>query len=119
MLVDVRYKIGALPVAPTADEREVKITLDVIHADGAALVADLERRLGGWVLSHEIKDIDYVRDTMEVEVTYQVWPPVTHPGHAPHNGYDANGYETNGYGVNGVNGVNVYGGYDAQTAVRS
>ena len=45
----------------------------MIHTDDAALVADLERRLGGRVLRHLVKDIDYVRDTMVVDVRYRVW----------------------------------------------
>jgi Domain of unknown function (DUF4956) len=76
MVVDVRYRAGAGPVETPADEREIRVTLDVIHTDDAALVADLERRLGGRVVRHEIKDLDYVRDTMEVKVWYQVWKPV-------------------------------------------
>jgi Domain of unknown function (DUF4956) len=44
----------------------------VVHADDAALVADLERRLGGQLLHHRVKDIDYVRDIMVVDVRYQV-----------------------------------------------
>jgi hypothetical protein len=64
------------------------------------------------VLRHRVKDIDYVRDTMEVEVTYRVWTPVVHPspaGHAAHDG-TVNGStqftgQVNGQ-VNGhVNGV--------------
>ena len=47
----------------------------MVHADDAALVADLERRLGGRVLHHQVKDIDYVRDTMVVDVRYQVGSP--------------------------------------------
>lgn len=88
MLVDVRYRAGTAPVVAPVDERQVDLTLDVVHADDAALVADLERRLGGRVLRHRVKDIDYVRDTMEVEVTYRVWVPVTHPGSgsAAHDG---------------------------------
>jgi Domain of unknown function (DUF4956) len=101
MLVDVRYRAGTRPIVAPVDERQLRVTLDVVHVDDAALVADLERRLGGQVLRHQVKDIDYVRDTMEVDVTYQVWAPITHPGYAPQN---------NGYGVDG---------YDAQTAVRS
>ena len=62
---------------PEPDERRLEVTLDVIHADDAALVADLERRLGGRVLRHEVKDIDYVRDTMDVDVRYRVWTPAS------------------------------------------
>jgi Domain of unknown function (DUF4956) len=76
MLVDVRYRTrpGATPEG--ADERRVEITLDVVHANPVALVADLERRLGGPVLHHRVKDIDYVRDTMVVDVRYRVRTPV-------------------------------------------
>ena len=56
---------------PGLDERRLEVTLDVIHADEAALVADLERRLGGRVLHHQVKDIDYVRDIMVVDVRCQ------------------------------------------------
>ena len=91
MLVDVRYRAGTHPVVAPADERQLDVTLDVVHADDAALVADLEHRLGGQVLRHRVKDIDYVRDTMEVEVTYRVWTPVVHPhpGHTTHDGHPA------------------------------
>src|SRR4051795_9495417 len=39
--------------------RRMDVHLDVIHADDAALVADLERRLGGTVVRHEVNDTDY------------------------------------------------------------
>jgi Domain of unknown function (DUF4956) len=71
MVVDVRYRAGTHPATPRVDERPTEITLDVIHSDQAALIADLERRLGGQVLVHRIKDIDYVRDTMVVDVFYR------------------------------------------------
>jgi len=89
MLVDVRYRAGTHPVVAPVDERQLEVTLDVVHADDAALVADLEHRLGGQVLRHQVKDIDYVRDTMEVEVTYRVWTPVVHPNPAAHTGHTA------------------------------
>jgi Domain of unknown function (DUF4956) len=73
MLVDVRYRTGS---GAPSDERRVEVTLDVVHANPVALVADLERRLGGPVLHHRVKDIDYVRDTMVVDVRYQVRTPV-------------------------------------------
>jgi hypothetical protein len=74
MLVDVRYRIGQESTEPTYDERRLEVTLDVVHADDAALVADLERRLGGRVMHHQVKDVDYVRDTMVVNVRYRPAP---------------------------------------------
>jgi hypothetical protein len=72
MVVDVRYRAGTRPVQLRLDEQRGDVTLDVVHADDAALVADLERRLGGQVLRHRVTDIDYVRDTMDVDVRYRV-----------------------------------------------
>jgi hypothetical protein len=69
MVVDVRYRPE--PVRSSVDERTVEATLDVVHCDDAALVADLERRLGGRVLRHQVKDVDYVRDTVVVDVRYR------------------------------------------------
>ena len=85
MIVDVRYRVGSAPAQPQPEERRLDVKLDVIHSDDAALLADLERRLGGKVVRHEVKDIDYVRDTMEVDVRYRVWKPVARPAHAPVN----------------------------------
>ena len=69
------------------------VTLDVVHADDAALVADLERRLGGRVMHHEVNEVDYVRDTMVVDVRYRAGrarpsrperaTPGGHPGRGP------------------------------------
>jgi Domain of unknown function (DUF4956) len=71
MVVDVRYRAGPGLVRPSADERPIEVTLDVVHPDDATLVADLERRLGGRVLRHQVKAVDYVRDTMVVDVGYR------------------------------------------------
>ena len=54
--------------------RRMDVTLDVIHVDDAALVADLERRLGGQVQHYDVNEINYVRDTMLVDVRYRVGP---------------------------------------------
>ena len=51
--------------------RRLDVTLDVVHADDAALVADLERRLGGRVVRHQVDEVDYVRDTMIIDVRYR------------------------------------------------
>jgi Domain of unknown function (DUF4956) len=77
MVVDVRYHAGSRLAQPSVDERRLEITLDVVHADDAALVADLERRLGGRVTHYRINDVDYVRDTMVVDVRYRVGSPIT------------------------------------------
>jgi hypothetical protein len=51
--------------------RRLDVTLDTVHADDAALVADLESRLNGQVIHHVVNEIDYVRDTMVVDVRYR------------------------------------------------
>ena len=56
--------------------RRMDVTLDVIHGDDAALVADLERRLGGRVQHFDVNEINYVRDTMTIDVRYRVEPDV-------------------------------------------
>jgi hypothetical protein len=73
MVVDVRYRAGTRPVEPRVDERRMEVTLDVVHTADGALIADLERRLGGQVLRHQVKDIDYVRDIMVVDVRFRPW----------------------------------------------
>jgi hypothetical protein len=59
--------------------RQLDVTLDVVHDDDAALVADLERRLGGRVLHHVVNEVDYVRDIMVVDVRYRVGRRVAAP----------------------------------------
>jgi hypothetical protein len=54
--------------------RRMDVTLDRIHADDAALVADLERRVGGQVKHYHVNEVNYVRDTMLVDVRYRVAP---------------------------------------------
>jgi len=46
------------------------VTLDVVHANEASLVADLERRLGGKVTKLIVRQVDYVRDVTVVDVRY-------------------------------------------------
>lgn len=83
MLVDVRYRPGTDQGAPGVPERRLEVTLDVVHTGDAALVADLERRLGGRVLDHRVKEVDYVRDLTVVEVRYQAGRPAVDPRFAP------------------------------------
>jgi hypothetical protein len=59
--------------------RRLDVTLDVVHDDDDALVADLERRLGGRVMHHQVNDIDYVRDIMVVDVRYRAARRIPQP----------------------------------------
>ncbi len=54
-----------------ARAQRLEVTLDVVHHDDEALIADLERRLGGRVMHHVVDQIDYVRDVMVVDVRFQ------------------------------------------------
>jgi uncharacterized protein DUF4956 len=54
-----------------ARAQRLEVTLDVVHHDDDALIADLERRLGGRVVHHVVDQIDYVRDVMVVDVRFQ------------------------------------------------
>jgi hypothetical protein len=51
--------------------QRLEVTLDVVHHDDDALIADLERRLGGRVMHHVVDQIDYVRDVMVVDVRFK------------------------------------------------
>jgi Domain of unknown function (DUF4956) len=67
--------IGAMLVVDSrplrARARRLEITLDTVHHNEDALVADLERRLGGRVMHLQVNEVDYVRDVMVVDVRYQ------------------------------------------------
>lgn len=54
--------------------RRQLVTLDVVHPNEALLVADLERRLGGKIKRHFVRELDYVRDITVVDVRYA--PPL-------------------------------------------
>lgn len=46
------------------------VTLDAVHTDPQVLRAVLEQRLGADVFEAAVQSIDYVRDSMELEVQY-------------------------------------------------
>jgi hypothetical protein len=66
LLVVTMLVVDSKPLRDRA--RRMDVTLDVVHADDAGLVADLERRLGGRVMHYVVDEVDYVRDTMVVDV---------------------------------------------------
>ena len=69
--------------------RRLDVTLDTVHGDDAALVADLEARLGGQVMYHQVNEVDYLRETMSVDVRYRAGTRPVEPrvGRAPHGGH--------------------------------
>jgi hypothetical protein len=54
--------------------RNCEVVLDEILHDQSLLVAELERRLNGRVVHHIVEQVDYVRESMVVDVRYR-------PGH--------------------------------------
>jgi hypothetical protein len=75
LLVVTMLVVDSKPLRDRA--RRMDVTLDVVHADDAGLVADLERRLGGRVMHYVVDEVDYVRDIMVVDVRYRAASPVT------------------------------------------
>jgi hypothetical protein len=63
-------------VAARVERRSV--LLDAVHADTAALHADLERRLGGQILHCVVTDVDYVAGTTKCDVRLRA----AMPGHS-------------------------------------
>ncbi|MEV5831724.1 DUF4956 domain-containing protein [Spirillospora sp. NPDC052242] len=77
VLLTMMYLADHPRLAPRT-QRQV-VTLDVVHADPAALHADLEQRLGGTVLSCTVTEVDYVRDVSIVDVRYRRAAPKPRP----------------------------------------
>ncbi len=63
-----------------ARSRRTMVTLDAVHADPAALRADLARRLGE-PLNWTVMEVDYVRDLTVVDVRYR--EPLPGPAEVP------------------------------------
>jgi hypothetical protein len=49
----------------------VEVSLKKLYVSDAALVADLEQRLGGRVMYHEVTQIDYIHSHTSVDVRYR------------------------------------------------
>lgn len=73
VLVAVMYVIDNRRFGTRASH--VTVTLDAVHDNPASLIADLERRLCGQVLDHNVEDVDYVRETTVVDVRYRADNP--------------------------------------------
>ncbi|WP_343233553.1 DUF4956 domain-containing protein [Streptomonospora sp. PA3] len=60
--------------ALTGRDRRRIVVLEVVHDDETALRADLERRLRAPVRRAVVSEVDYVRETMVVDVRYRAEP---------------------------------------------
>jgi len=47
------------------------LVLDTVHPDERALVADIEARLHGTVIRHQVSEVDYVREVTVVDVRFR------------------------------------------------
>jgi Domain of unknown function (DUF4956) len=63
--------------------RRLEVELKHVYTDEAALVAELERRLGGRVVYHEVEKIDLIHDHLTVDVRLRPGPSAVTPAPAP------------------------------------
>jgi hypothetical protein len=61
-------------VEPARDVRRIRLVLDAVYGDETLLRADLERRLGADIVELSVRQIDFVRETTEVEASYSPRP---------------------------------------------
>ncbi len=67
-------------VDPGHNVRRVRLVLDAVYGDEAALRAELGRRLSGDVVDVSVREIDFVRETTQLEATYSPQPAQPAPG---------------------------------------
>ena len=66
-------------VDPPRDVRRMRLVLDGVYGEEAALRAELEQRLGAEVVDITVRELDFIRETTELEASYrpQARPPAT------------------------------------------
>jgi hypothetical protein len=79
-VVTVMFLLDNRWILPRAQHHLV--TLDVVHNSTPALLADLERRLGGRVTHCIVKELDYVKDVTKVDVRF-IGPATEHRSGSP------------------------------------
>ena len=67
-------------VEPAGDIQRIRLTLDAVYPDEALLRAELERRLGADILEVSVREIDFVRETTQLQARYT--PRAGSPGAA-------------------------------------
>ena len=63
--------------------RRLEVNLKHVYTDEVALTAELERRLGGYVVYQEIESIDLIHHHLTVDVRLRPGPPPVHPVDEP------------------------------------
>jgi hypothetical protein len=61
-------------VDPGHNVRRIKLVLDAVYDDEALLRAELERRLNAEIVELFVREIDFVRETTQVEARYTARP---------------------------------------------
>ena len=69
LLLATMFVVDSRPLRERS--RRVEVSLKKLYSSDAALVADLEQRLGGRVMYHEVTQIDYVHSHTSVDVRYR------------------------------------------------
>jgi hypothetical protein len=74
LIVSAMFVVDHPALIPPLRHQRFRVTLDVVREDPDALRAELEARLGGEVKHLIVQEIDYVRETMRVDVRVQMTP---------------------------------------------
>lgn len=75
LLIAVMYVADSPVLLSPARYQRYRVILDVVHTDPDDLRVELERRLGGRVRNMVVQDVDYVRETMRIDVRLQLDAP--------------------------------------------
>lgn len=78
LLVGTMYIADHPALLPPEQHLRFKVELDAVHSAPSAIRAELERRLGSEVKRFTVQEIDYVRETMRVDVRVNAARPVGH-----------------------------------------
>jgi len=77
VLLLTMFAVDSRPLRVRAQRMDVR--LDGVYTNGAALVAELERRLGGRVVYQEVTEIDLTHGHMLIDVRLRPGPGVVEP----------------------------------------
>ena len=69
LLLATMFVVDSRPLRERS--RRIEVSLKKLYSTDADLVADLEQRLGGRVMYHEVTEIDYVHSHTAVDVRYR------------------------------------------------